>query len=232
MIKSYENNERRLSDIVQHGSPEDIRRALLKIRAALLETTKWMQKNTARDQRNLTLHNFLTASIPYIDLANSHADGPVQVLAFCARNLYEIHLQSRYIQKGDANLKQWVAEAATDQIEILEGVLGLDPDNVSAQHGILKDEILRKEALLKKHNLEKKKPYPIGKVASDLGRAGEHSSLFKIFSKLLHPTSYLVNSSPEEVQNQEMRNMLVIHVQLYAWDIVGNIRQGIGFPET
>lgn len=169
----------------------------------------------------------MLASIPYLDLAALHREGFVQVLAFCARNLYEIHLQSRYIQKDDACLNQWLAEAATDKIDMLEGILGLDPNNATEQHAILRAEINRMEQLLIINNLTKKKPYPIGSVAKDIGKEIEHKSLFKIFSKLLHPTSYLVNSSLEEVQNSETHNMLIIHIQLYAWDIVEGVRRSV-----
>jgi hypothetical protein len=228
-MNGHEESAARISDVVQFGDTEEIQKALMTIRSAFLGTAEWIRKNKERNQTNLVLHNFLTASVPYLDLAISHLKGPVQILAFCARNLYEVHLQSRYAQKDDIYLKQWVAEAATDGIEILEGLLGLDVDNSAGQHDILKKEISRKELLLKKHGLERKKPYPIHKIATELGKDAEHRSLFKIFSKLLHPTSYLVNSGPAEIQNQETFNVLIIHIQLYAWDIVGNIRITTGY---
>jgi hypothetical protein len=191
-----------------------------------------MQKNTKRNQKNLVLHNFLIASVPYIDIATLHYDGLVQILAFCARNLYEIHLQSRCVQINEVHLQRWAAEAATDNIEILEGLIAIDPNNTVGQHAILKEEIDRKEKLLKKHSLERKKPRSISDIAKDMGKEAEHKSIFKMFSKLLHPTSYLVNSSPAEIQNNETRNTLIIHIQLYAWDIIGCIRQSIGFPSS
>ncbi len=232
MIQSYSDNERRLGDIVQYGNSEEIEKALQEIRKNFLETTKWIRVNIERSQKNLVLHNFLFSSIPYIDIAASNYSGLVQILAFCARNLYEIHLQSRYVQRDEKSLQQWVAEAATDHIDILEGFLGLDPSNLVGQNDILQSEISHKKDLLKKHNLEQKRPYPISKVAADLSKKDEHKSLYKVFSKLLHPTSYLVNSSPEEIQNPEMRNLLIIHIQLYAWDIVGSIRNTVGFPAS
>jgi hypothetical protein len=125
-----------------------------------------------------------------------------------------------------------MAEAEVDYIEILEGLIFLDPSNLIGQTDVLRSEITRKKALLKKRNPKMEKPHRIEKVADELGRKDEHKSLFKLFSKLLHPTSYLVNSSLEKTQNQEIRNMLVIHIQLYAWDIVDNIRQVIGLPQT
>lgn len=232
MIDLYEENNRRLADIVQYGSPQDIRKALLNIRGNILETTKWMHKNTVRDQKNLTPHNFLFASVPYIDLVLSLKVAPTQLLAFCARNLYELHLQCRYVQRDEECLKQWVAEAVTDHIEIMEGFLGLDTKDHAQQRKILEEEINRKEELLRKYNLQRKKPYPAGSIAKDLGKEEEHRALFRIFTKLLHPTSYLVNSSVEEVQNPQMRNILIIHIQLYAWDIIGNVREAVNFQGT
>lgn len=231
MLDVYEDNSQRLTDIVQYGSPQDIREALLNIKSVILETTNWINQNTVSDQQNLVLNNFLFASVPYIDLILSQTNAPTQLLAFCARNLYELHLQCRYVQRSESCLKQWVAEAATDHLEIMEGLLGLDADNHANQHNILKEAINQKEALLKKHNLERKKPYSAGNIAKDLGKENEHQSLFKIFSKFLHPTSYLVNSSIEEVQHPQIKNMLIIHIQLYAWDIICNVRKAINFVD-
>jgi len=231
MLNLYEDNNRRLADIVQYGAPQDIRKALLNVRNNILETIKWIHQNTVRDQRNLVLRNFLCASVPYIDLLLSQEDAPTQLLAFCTRNLYELHLQCRHVQRDEKCLKRWVAEAVTDQIEIMKGLLELDTENHAQQRKILEDAIKQKKDLLEKHSLERKKPYPTGNIATDLGKAKEkeHHSLFKIFTKLLHPTSYLVNSSVEEIQNSQIKNTLIIHIQLYAWDIIGNVRKAINF---
>lgn len=229
---TYKDNELRLSGMIQHGSSQDIECALLKIRANLIEAAQWVQKNKERDNKNLLLHNFLTAAAPYVEIAAVNRDGYVQILALCARSLYEISLLSRYAQKDKLSLEHWAAEAMTDRLEMLKGCRDIDPNDSVGQLQTIQTEIDRLETLANESNLKVSGHLNISELAKFFGKEAEHSSLFKIFSKLLHPTSYLVNTTPEEIQSIEIRKTLIIHVQLYAIDILGTLQVALEFPSN
>lgn len=229
MLDVYKDNDHRINNIALYGSHKDIRKALINIESNILETTKWIKQHTERNQRNLAFHNFLFASVTYIDLLLSQKDAPTQLLAFCARNLYELHLQCRRIQNNEACLKQWIAEAVTDNIEIMEACLKLDTENHAEQRQIFSAAIKRNEAILKQYDLTRQNAHPVRDIANDLSKKNEHDTLYKICSKFLHPTSYFVNSSAEEIQNPQIKNIFIIHTQLYAWDIIDNVRKSVNF---
>jgi hypothetical protein len=46
-------DERRLKDVVKHGTSEDVVKAVLRIETALINITDWIRINLPRDQRNL-----------------------------------------------------------------------------------------------------------------------------------------------------------------------------------
>jgi len=105
VLKSYVDNESRLPGIMQSISSEDFRPALYKISKKFLNLANRI-KNNKKEKKSIVLRNFLLASIPYLELAAERKKDFVQVWAFCARNLFEIHLWSRYVQIDANNLQK------------------------------------------------------------------------------------------------------------------------------
>lgn len=223
--------ERYLKEIVRHGSSEEVERALLTIEKSIERVTDWIQNNKPRNERNLVFLNFLLAAIPYVNLAGVHRDGPAQVLALCARSLYELCLRARQIRISDQAFQQWRAEFANDHIELLEGYLELSPDTPSPARVVVETELARMRIVTTKHGIQPRKPSRLDQIAKEVGDEREHRSLFKLFSKLLHPTSYLVNAKADKIQSDEVRNILIIHIQLYALSILEELRLELGVPK-
>ena len=74
-----------------------------------------------------------------------------------------------------------------------------------------------------------KQPVSTGNLANKVGQEGEHKALFKLYSKLVHPSSYLVNDygGASSVENQKI---LQIHAQLYAYDTVTRVCEELSVP--
>jgi hypothetical protein len=68
-------------------------------------------------------------------------------------------------------------------------------------------------------------------LAKQAGLADEHAALFKLFSKLVHPSSYLSNDY-KNAASEEVRTILHARAQLYAWDTLGRISKAVGMPAT
>lgn len=139
-------------------------------------------------------------------------------------------MRLRHVLRSDGNLQQWMAEAADDHVEMLQAIIGIgEPGDPRAQ--VLRDELNRIQGLKVKHKLPvlRRNDTHIKTLAGkvDLGR--EHKSLFKIFSKLVHPTAYLVNSG-KIMEDAEMRDELCIHFQLYILDLLKRATDEIGVP--
>ncbi len=114
---------------------------------------------------------------------------------------------------------------------MLEGILLLstESENINEQL-ILKIEIERLNNLTTKYGMPViKQPASTGNIAKTVGLEDEHKALFKMFSKLVHPSSYLVNdyNSAASVENQKT---LQIHAQLYAHDSIERICKVLAVP--
>lgn len=59
----------------------------------------------------------------------------------------------------------------------------------------------------------------------------EYKALFKLFSKLVHPSSYLVNSY-KDATSPEITSVLQIYLQLYVWDLFCRVCDALYVPEN
>jgi hypothetical protein len=94
---------------------------------------------------------------------------------------------------------------------------------------VLHDEQKRVEAILAKHKLRRTKPLPVVTLAQEVGLEEERKSLFKMFSKLVHPSSYLVNSG-NVMTDAQTRGVLLLHFQLYLCDLFKRATDAMGVP--
>lgn len=225
-------DDRRFKDIVRHGTSKDVAVALFRIRDTVIRMAEWVRTNKPRDERNLVLFNFLKAVVPYIVLAEQHIDGPAQVLALCARSLYELELRVRQVLRSPDALGEWVKESATDRIQLIEGYLELTPEGPQEQRAILEAEVLRLRAVLEERGSQQQRSVRLDQLAKEVGDEQEHRSLFKLYSKLIHPSSYLVNARQDETQGEFIGTLLIVHVQLYAWSLLEEIRTDLAAPEA
>jgi hypothetical protein len=54
--------------------------------------------------------------------------------------------------------------------------------------------------------------------------------MFKLLSKIVHPTAYIVNSG-QVIGDAELRDLLLIHFQRYVLDSLMRVKNIIGIPE-
>lgn len=209
----------------------DVERNFNMMEDLFLSVHEWIENNIFRDPKRLILQNILTSSAQYLRVAADNLETHISVLALATRSLYELNVWSRSILASAEKLAIWQSEAITDKIQSLEGVLELQTaTEMNAQREILKMEIDRIIALRTKYNLPVvKKPASTGVLAAEVGLGNEHSALFKLFSKLVHPSSYLTNDY-NNAASHEVRVVLQLHSQLYAWDAFHRICDELSVP--
>lgn len=94
---------------------------------------------------------------------------------------------------------------------------------MSKQREILEAEIERLKSIRDRHNLPTiKSPASAGQIAKEVGLSEEHKNLYKLFSKIVHPSSYLVNDY-KNAASTEIKMILQIHAQIYALDSFSRI---------
>jgi hypothetical protein len=138
-------------------------------------------------------------------------------IAACTRNLFELNLVLRLVLGSPEKLSEWLRQKLGDEIDILEGFLILsEQDGPTAAS--LRDRISEIHGLCRKSGHMPAKPFRITEIAKELGLTEEYEGLYKLYSKFVHPSSWLVNSPKSEVDGQEYVNFFVVHAQLYFID--------------
>lgn len=227
MVKSL-SEEKRLRDIVKFGDLSKKSNALRSNISLIDKHLKFIRTNLERTERNLVLYNLLKKTRLYLYCLMTSLDGPTEQLGFITRILFELNLLTRYVLMDEDNLKRFVAQTGDDKIKILEGILEFLQDSSEENAKIIEEEINRIKTLKQKHNLTSIKSLPNFKdIARIVGLEKEYKALYKLFSKYVHPTPYIINGSPEEIHGNEVRNIFLIHAQLYAGDTFQRIKEVI-----
>ncbi len=191
----------------------------------------WIEKNINRTEKSVVLCNLLIATADYLELTKSSLNFHISAIAASTRSIYEINVRLRSLIADQESLRKWQSEAVTDKVQVLEGILLLanNSENLKEQN-ILKQEIDRLNGLVTKYGLPTiKQPISTGNLAKTVGLENEHNALFKLYSKLVHPSSYLVNdyNGAASIENQKI---LQIHAQLYAYDSISIICEALEVP--
>lgn len=103
-----------------------------------------------------------------------------------------------------------------------------DSEATTENTKILETEISRLQNLRKKYKLGSGSHESAGNLAKKNGLQNEHKALFKLFSKLIHPSSYLVNDAT--ASSDENFRILQMHAQLYALDTFSRIAKAVSLP--
>ncbi|TIL86906.1 MAG: hypothetical protein E5Y73_26400 [Mesorhizobium sp.] len=225
-------NSASLRDYVVIGTQAEVDKAISDLVLHLGEVKTWINNNIPRTDRRVVMINFITSICEYLNMASLIGNGHVSILALATRSVYEIHLKVRLVVRSEDELKRWMSEALADKIQTLEGLLSLNTNRkMERERAQLRSEVDRLKNLADKYKLpEIKTPAIAASMAADLGSTSEHKALFKMFSKLVHPSSYLINNY-DNAAAQEMRAILQVHLQLYAWDALSRISGVFSVPK-
>jgi len=215
-----------LRDIVKFGDLSEINN-ILKSKISLIDKhLEFIRTNLERTERNLVLYNLLAKTKLYLYCLMKSLNEPTEQLGFITRSLFELNLITRYVLMNEENLKRFVAQTGEDRIKILEGILEFREDSSKENVKIIEEEINRIKTLKQKYGLTSVKSLPSFKdIAHTVGLGKEYKALYKLFSKYVHPSPYIINGSPEEVHSNEVRNIFLIHAQLYAEDTFQRIKE-------
>jgi hypothetical protein len=148
-----------------------------------------------------------------------------EAVAHAARNMFELNMIYRYTHIQTDNLKEWIGNKCQDEIDILEGILKLSESAGSDNERILKERLSHIRATAEKHDIKVSKQLTTKALADKVGLATEYEGLFKLYSKFVHPTSWLINSKDEEVSSFEYKTILLIQFQTYLYDLEGRLSE-------
>lgn len=145
--------------------------------------------------------------------------------AWPARNIYELYLYTKYVLSDENNLRSFSKQVVRDEKELIEGAESLlpkeekDPSLEAAKQNL--DERLSGFSEVK--NL----PHQYKQIAATIGLTERHTAFYKLFSKFVHPTPWLLLGSGEHVNNESFRKIMQMTAEQNSLDILKLVDRAI-----
>ena len=161
--------------------------------------------------------------------ARSGPDPPLEVLALSARNTFEIWLRLLHVLASEGNRQAWRDENLTDQLEVYDAILALEtPDSPKETKALILAEVGRVTQLAASRGINRGKKLMSGHgLAKATGHEAEYDAFWKLYSKLVHPSSWTVNS-PSTVSAPMYRMTLTANAQVYGREILRVVEKEFG----
>lgn len=208
----------KIKEIVAHIPDHQVSEHLHKLSSTIAGLAHEIGVRTERSNASIAYTNIANRTATELSRIARFYPSEIEGAAWCARNIFELNLVLRYISRGSENLNRWMGQFAGDEKQIIEGFLALSADSNLPERKVLQDRLDAIETITAKHNIQISGPFNIKALADKEGLSDEYVGLYKLFSKYVHPSSWLVNASSESVQSKEYMNIFLIYAQLHAGD--------------
>jgi len=220
------DQEKGIWDIVESGNLAEVI-GFIKSNVALIDQhLEFIQANLGKAERNFVLYNLLAKVNLYLYCLMSSLSGPIEVIGFISRSLFELSLITRYVLMSEENLIQFVAESAVDKVQLLEGLLETGDIAYKEDIELIKEEIAKLKTTPEKFNFPSKKPNSIKTIARIVDSELEYKALYKLFSKYVHPSSFSINLGSEALMSEDrLRHTFLAFALTYAVVTFQQIRE-------
>ena len=121
------------------------------------------------------------------------------LMASVLRSLIELKFWANFVSESAENATRFLNEPSIDAKELFERLEKLVPPNTYQQLQV--QTIVSKRVQVE----------PTGET---------EAMLWKMCSKLVHPTAWVINDVEGTLQNPDQRKMLSLYIVLYGWGIV------------
>jgi hypothetical protein len=122
-----------------------------------------------------------------------------------------------FILSNPSKAKEFVGQKASEELEINEGFLSLTkPDTPEEIIKSIRDRMTYIKELMKKHEVPIKRHWTVSYLAKQTNNKVEYEAFFKLYSKYIHPSSWIVNSQTNDYDNPVFRNIFLLQGQHYA----------------
>ncbi|MGK3126018.1 DUF5677 domain-containing protein [Candidatus Pantoea formicae] len=227
--------EKTLRELVKHDSIKNVQKNILKIDSNYKRLIQFCtgSRNIERTNKNIAINNIAKGTHRSLSLlANNLSDDyDITLVALCTRNLFELNIRLRSIVKDESSLNTWMSEMVMDENQILDAISTIANNNHAAELELFENKKILNNSISEKHNLKSvKSPETVKVIAEKVGELEEYTALFKLFSKLLHPTSYLINSHSTAGCIDNF-NILIVSAQKYALDLFERLKDELNVPE-
>lgn len=199
------------------GATKDVHANLRELLLQLNEKVSHLNEKEGLDFVLISLRGITNYTTLLFERLTVYQQGPIEFCAISARNLFECYLLAAYILSHPSKAKEFVGQKAADELEINEAFLSLPkkgtPETTINQ---IQDRMTSIKQLMKEHKIPLAKHWPVKYLAERTNNRVEYKAFFKIYSKYIHPSSWLLNTYASEYDNPVFRNIFLLQGQHYA----------------
>jgi Family of unknown function (DUF5677) len=211
----------KIGDKTINGSTENINTNLRTIISVLNGDVSKLVVREGHDYTLFALRALTSYTGVLFDRLISFQDFPIEYNAISARNLFECYLLIAYIISNPSKGKEFLSQKAFEELEINEGFLALTNANTSETSiKPIRDRMDYIKELMKKNGFNPSRHWTVSFLAQETNNKVEYEAFFKLYSKYVHPSSWIVNSFNNEYDNPVFRNIFLFQGQLYANRII------------
>lgn len=212
------------------GSTDDVNINLRKIISVLNEKVSKLLLKHGEDYHLFAVRALANYTGELFDRLISHKDFPIEYNAISARNLFECYLLIAYIISNPSKAKEFLSQKAYDELEISEGFLSLTTVNTpETTVSLIRERMDYIKELMKKHEFTTSKNWNVNYLAIQTNNQLEYKAFFKLYSKYVHPSSWVVNSHNNEYDNPVFKSIFILQGQHYASCITKIISQYLDY---
>lgn len=207
----------RFGDKVQFGDLEQLKANLNQIVDQLSEASSTINISDGNDYLNFAIKTLISYSAKQVDQLSKNIDAPIDLLAWKARNLFECYLLCKYITIDNSKAKELVKQKAVDELQIYEGLLELHHSGVDPSvKKPIEDRMSHIRSTLKKYKLKESQHWTVGFLATKVNERNDYQAFFKLYSKYVHPSSWLIMGDESEYDTPTFSNVFILKAQNYA----------------
>jgi hypothetical protein len=211
--------------IVTLGEAGAEMRAIQILAFALNNAATWVGENVP-ELSNKPIPPLLLGAARAVSFASvAGLDTPVEILALAARNTFELYVRFKHILMSDDNSLAWREEAVTDQLQVYEGILSQNPPEQLKE--VFRSEMERVKAHAANRGLQARKLLTMWDVARETHLDGEYKAFYKLYSKFVHPSSFLTNW-PVAASTPMYRDAFIFNLQIYGHLILKELHDAHG----
>ena len=206
----------KLGDRIRLGSDAEVLDGLRELSSRLDTAGSETPVRDKNDCFGFALHHLVAyASAQLRRLASLYSAG-IEFHAWTARNLFEACLLCEYLLSDPPKAKEFTAQKAKDELQINEGFISLSADHndFNLRPVIERNEHIRRA--LAKHSLPEARYWSVPFLVEKTHNETEYDAFFKLYSKYVHPSAWLVLAAPDEADKPELRNVFLVQAQYYG----------------
>lgn len=201
------------------------------IEKSVRKLERWVKENVPESDLSITLARLLRRQAEYLAVGRGAVPGSPISMALAVRGVFEVHVIALHVMKDAEALESWLSERAVDLKEFYEGLAGLATSENSASA----DELLGEARRISKARAElgMKEVDRIAGMrsrAKAVGLLDDWGSLFKVCSKIMHPTAFSVNGDHDQFFDS-IQLMLQSQLQILPIQTIASIGERFEAPE-